>query len=373
MFLLSIAFFLLPFVFLDNTFTNRLKKQIIFSFCIFFVILGGIRWNTGTDWYSYLYGFELSQDLDFVLNSPYSFEVGFGLLNYIVNQTFGSYSAFLFIFTFITIFLNYRVITHKYFIATSLFSFFLFYCSTIGNIVATRQALAVALTLYSIIFIIERKFIKFLILVLCATLIHRSAIIFLPAYYLFDMDLSQKKLTLIYLSGMLTGIILLKMTDIGLNIPLLSNINFLNSYKDKIESYNEIGQVTYGAINSFTINVLGYLKSFFIMIPMLYMHKDRNNIYTKLLTLVVFGSVIYFTLGAVSSEFKRLNAYYDAINILLLPYFISLIKDKKIRYFLIFLFSFVYLYRIYTALLMFWDLLDPFYTIFDENNQRQMY
>ena len=169
-----------------------------FAFCVLFTVLGSVRWNTGTDWDAYYYGFLSADSLDYVLYSPYAFEKGFGLLNFIILNYFNSYTVFLLVFTFITVFLKYKVITHKIFLNYALFSLFAYYCIFIGDIVATRQSMAVSITLFSTLFIIRKKLVWFILTVILASSIHRSAIVFIVAYPLFNYDFRQKTLISIY-------------------------------------------------------------------------------------------------------------------------------------------------------------------------------
>ena len=370
MLLLTIALILFPIAFLDKAFTDKTKKYIVFAFCVLFTVLGGVRWNTGTDWDAYYYGFLSADSLDYVLYSPYAFEKGFGLLNFIILNYFNSYTVFLLVFTFITVFLKYKIITHKLFLNYALFSLFAYYCVFIGDIVATRQAMAVSITLFSTLFIIRKKLFWFILIVILASSIHRSAIIFIAAYPLFNHDFKQRTLILIYFTSLTLGLLFQQFGVSSLNIPFISSVESLSTYSDKISGYSETGQVSYGKANVGLLMVLGYIKSVLIMIPLLYLHKNQKNVYTRLLNLLVFGSLVYFTLGAISSEFKRLSAYFSVYEILVIPYFIYNLKNKNTRYLLILFFCLLLSNRVYTAVYNFWDLYHPFLTIFDSNNYR---
>ena len=370
MLLLTIALILFPLAFLDKAFADKTKKYIVFAFCFLFTVLGGVRWNTGTDWDAYYYGFLSADSLDYVLYSPYAFEKGFGLLNFIILNYFNSYTVFLLVFTFITVFLKYKVITHKIFLNYALFSLFAYYCVFIGDIVATRQSMAISITLFSTLFIIRKKLVWFILAVILASSIHRSAIVFIVAYPLFHYDFRQKTLILIYFIGLTLGLIFQQVGVSSFNIPFISSFESLSTYSDKVSGYSETGQVGYGKVSVGLLMILGYIKSLLIMIPVLYLHKNQKNTYTRLLNLLVFGSLVYFTLGAISSEFKRLNAYFSVYEMLVIPYFIYCLKNKNTRYLLILFFCLILFNRVYSAVYNFWDLYHPFLTIFDSNNYR---
>ena len=203
-----------------------------------------------------------------------------------------------------------------------------------------------------------------------ASSIHRSAIVFIVAYPLFNYDFRQKTLISIYFIGLTLGLLFQQVGVSSLNIPFISSFEILSTYSDKISGYSQIGQVSYGKVGEDLLMILGYIKSLLIMIPVLYLHKNQKNTYTRLLNLLVFGSLVYFTLGAISSEFKRLNAYFSVYEMLVIPYFIYSLKNKNIRYLLILFFCLILFNRVYSAVYNFWDLYHPFLTIFDSNNYR---
>lgn len=373
MLLLSLAFILFPLAFLDKAFSALSKKIIIFFFCIIFILLGGFRWNTGTDWIPYHDAFQAASTYYDAVQTPYSFEWGFGMMNYIIKGLFDSYTIFLLIFSFITIYVKYKVISNKLFLSYGLFSFYLFFCYSIGDIVATRQSLAVSITFFSLLFIIKRQFWVFLLCIVVATLIHRSSIIFLFSYFVYHLNLSRKSLFIVFISSILIGFGMGQAKFVLFEIPFLSNFSFLTSYQNKIDLYNELGEVAYGSVSSNLINILGMLKKLIFILPLIYLRKNNNSIGARLLNIVVFGSVIYFVLGAIASDFKRLNTFFEIIEILVVPFFIFSITNKRIRYILILFYCTLAFTRLYSAVFTFWDLYDPFFTIFDFNNSRTMY
>lgn len=380
MLLLSLAIVLFPFAFLDKFIKNFNKKVIILIFSILFVFLGGFRWLTGTDWYAYYYGFIVSDNYYDATQDRFSFEWGFGMLNYIINITFGSYTVFLIVFTFLKVFLRYRVFIDKNFIQYSLLSFFLFYCYEGGAILGTRQMLAGGFVLLSILPIINRKFWYFLILVLIATSIHRTAIIFMVAYPLFKYSSSRNFLMYTFLGSSCIYFVFLNsnVSSLLTNLPIISSFDV---YQKKLEGYSEIGQTTYGQIDSQTTIILGFLKKAFVVLPLILsfnmMKKQLNEqtftLYKGMLNLIVFGSAIYFVLGGIASDFKRLNGFFDPFEVLIIPIFIYNVRNKKLIPFWIIYFAAIAFSKLYTSTMMFQDLIDPFYFIFDKPFYRKMY
>ncbi|APX64132.1 EpsG family protein [Acinetobacter schindleri] len=373
MFLLSIALILFPFAFLDKAFSSQAKKIIITFFCLCFIFLGGIKWNTGTDWNSYYYGFLNAISYDHAVNSPYSFEWGYAILNLLINNLTGSFTVLLFLFTFLTVFFKYIVLINSKFISYSLFGLFCYYCYAIGDIVAWRQAFAISIVLFSIIFIIKRKIFPFLLCIFIATLFHRTAIVCLILYYIYSINLSKKSMLIIFFTSILTGLILFNLKVSSLNLPLLGNLDALSAYQDKLDAYNQIGQVSYGKVDSNLSNILGYLRKALFVVPMIILVKRDNFLIYRLMNFTIIGSAIYFILGAIATDFKRFGGYFDIFDILLIPAILYGIKNTKIRYLMILIYAIFMLLRLYTSLFNFWDVYDPFITIFDSKNHRQLY
>lgn len=373
MLILSFGIILWLLSFFDSVFTNRFKKVVIFIVCITFVCLGGFRWNTGTDWDPYYYGFLSLNSYQDVI-SKYSFEWGFSMLNFIVRFLGGGYTFFLLIFTLLKVSLKYHFIVRREFIGYGLLSIFFYYCYFFGDIVTTRQSLAISLTFFSTIFIARKQLLYFLICVILASTIHKTAVFFIVSYYFYHKDFSRNTLIYTFCISLFLGLVLFNynLTSFLSNLPI---INSFSSFQEKIESYSKLGQVTYGEIDSTTTIILGYLKKVFVVLPILICYslfKD-NRVMRGMINLIVLGGVMYFVLGSLSSEFKRINGYFEIYEILIIPYFANNIKTKKLRLVIIQLYSLYGLYRLYTAFVMYSDLYDPFYTIFDLNNYRFIY
>ncbi|MGE8553812.1 MAG: EpsG family protein [Chryseobacterium jejuense] len=380
MLLISLAIILFPLAFLDKFVKKFNKKAIILIFSILFVFLGGFRWLTGTDWYAYYYGFIIADNYFTATQDKYSYEWGFGMLNYIINITSGSYTVFLVIFTFLKVFIRYRVFIDKNFIQYSLLIFFLFYCYEGGAILGTRQMLAGGFIFLSILSLINKKIWYFIILVVIATSIHRSAIIFILAYPVYRYSSSRALLLYTFLASSCVYFIFLNsnVTSLLSNLPIINNFD---AYQKKIEGYSEAGQTTYGQIDTQTTMILGFLKKAFIVLPLILsfnmMKKQLNEqsfaLYKGLINLIVFGSAIYFVFGGIASDFKRLNGFFDPFEILIIPIFVYNIKNKKFIPFWIVYFAIIAFSKLYSSVLMFEDLIDPFYFIFDMPFYRKMY
>ena len=82
---------------------------------------------------------------------------------------------------------------------------------------------------------------------------------------------------------------------------------------------------------------------------MILLVKKDNKIIYGLMNVSLIGSVVYFILGAIASDFKRLGGYFDIFDIILVPAILYGIENKKVRYFLIFIYALFMLLRLYVS------------------------
>lgn len=146
------------------------SRQIAFTLCAVFVILGGLRWVTGTDWISYSSFFLENQSWKSF--AARLLEPGYTFLNFLVKQFTNSYTVFLFIFHFLVIVPKIYFIKHTAYYP--LLSILLYWCIYNREITAVRNALAVSFLLLSVFAIQNKQKGIFVFLTLLATSIHYS-------------------------------------------------------------------------------------------------------------------------------------------------------------------------------------------------------
>ena len=178
----------------------KITQQKIFAAVLFgltlFLVMGLRDKSVGSDIWRY---FDLYNSQNFYAYGSYNkFEYGFdaymGLLSYL---GFSDHMFLMLTSLFITV--SFTRFFYKYSKNVGL-SFYLHL--TIGLFVITmsalRQSMAICFILFAIDFILERKFLLFLITVYIATTFHFSAICFFPVYFLFNVKLVSYK-RIIYL------------------------------------------------------------------------------------------------------------------------------------------------------------------------------
>ena len=178
-----VLIFIFGFLELRLELSKSQKNWLIFFLYFTIVIQIGLRWETGSDWKSYLDNFQNTDDYNFVLfNSLFGFEIGYGTFVYVIKKIFDSYSFFLLIHALIFYFGIFRT-TKKY--SPYLFvSLLYFYATNLGMVGSNRQLLAIVICLWGLDFVFERKLFKFLLVILVASLFHTTAFLFGIYYFL---------------------------------------------------------------------------------------------------------------------------------------------------------------------------------------------
>lgn len=368
-FLLLALFGLIDFIKVDKT----LKKGLFVSVLIAFILLGGIKWKTGSDWLSYSFFFAYYDSWgDFTAGL---FEIGWGIWNYLIKLFTSNYTVFLLIDSLLIISLKgyvfNKTVEYKLVILLVFFSFL------IADIFAVRQSLAISICFISVIFIIKKSFFPFLLFVFLATAIHNTSIVFIFAYWIFHAKLSNTALIIFIAISLFIGLS-------GILVKLLAPLDFVfsaigGSTGERVSSKFQI--YTSNAANTDEMGsrgmvLLGFIRrSFLIPIYLLlrnYCNK-RVDKYDGFLKLFVFGNVMYFIFASSLIIFVRAAVFYMIFEMFLLVYILESIKSHKIRITVYFCMVIYCALKLYINLTSYWDLYVPFNTIFDSNIDRILY
>lgn len=354
LFILSAVISLLDFT--KTTRINKISAGIMFS-CLL-VFLSGIRWKTGTDWNMYYYFFLESNTLnDFISNDANNqgIEFGYGIVNYIIKLIFDDYNFLLMIVAGTIIFIKSRLFFKysPYFLV----AIFINFSTYLGDIFFIRQNLALAITLLSFDFIIKKEKVYFYLSIFLATSIHTSALIFLPAYWIYYYRMTFRKMVLI-----VTIFICISLFKFNTEILLWVMDSFSSEdgkIFQKLHAYyilNMQGKNFGQAIDSDTRMMIASLRRVVFLPVFLAIYKKKwvdNEIYTRTLNLVVFGHILFFFISGIGMDFAgRLTLYYYIYEILLISFIVSIGNDwiKKGAVFLtVFMYSFMkYFYLLYS-------------------------
>ncbi len=302
---------------------KAIKISLMALLGITMVIFAGIRWETGTDWENYLYYFKI---IDIRPIGGTAMEIGYEMLVRSFKLLISSnYTPFLFFCAIYIIVLTYFVL-FKY-SPFPLFSLFLLLSySFVGSGFGVRQDLSIALTLIALIFVVERSLLKFLVVVLLASLIHNSAIVFIPAYWLYTFKWDTIKVL---------SIVVFTLFCVLFSERIMSTFGTLISAR-KVELYMTLGMET--EANPYTTlikGLLGRILFFAILVGFVDYNNEDRKMFNGLFNLYVFGIIIFSIFSPISLIFGRLARYYDIYQILLLP--LAYLYAKRIYKIIIFI------------------------------------
>lgn len=196
-------------------------------------IIAGIRYYVGTDYEIYQKFYTYAEYLGvkyFIRQDGTISELLFYLVLTLGRIIFNNYNGFLFLASFITnMFVIYSLDYHKEKINMpfSLLIYYLLLYPTSLNIV--RQMMAVSIIIYAYRYIVEKRFFKYLMFVLIASLFHATAVIALMFYiFAYSTPKNRKKFIWLLILSTISLPILIKVAH---HIPLFSK--YFNAYDVK--------------------------------------------------------------------------------------------------------------------------------------------
>lgn len=334
----------------DNEFKEKAFKYSV----IFMTIFSALRYYVGHDWESY---YNIHSSSSWHLSDHDFIEPGFTLVSKfcfaILHNYESSFQLLTIIFTVTTMLLYYYIINkysrNKIFSLALLFPMY-FLNTVFGQI---RYGLVLAICLFSIEYIKDKKFMKFLAIMTVAFLFHFSALFFIPIYFIVNINFSKIFKVIILILSTLFGVIInpIKLLEV-LNDKFI-NSNYLSS---KLSLYSNSDSSIFSS--SFI-----YIVIIFIFIYIVYKKQSIRDENMKLmLNMMFWGIVFYIATNRFEIVAFRASSYIFIIEIILIPNIISVMEDKykiikNIFVFFVVLYS---LYRLYITVFYWIDVFIPY-------------
>lgn len=313
----------LSFAFIPNKTIKPYWKALLIINALFFC--GG--YMTGSDWRQYETYYSW---LDYSgITGLFFIEPGYVLYSYLFLIMGSPFWPF-FIFTKIIIFYliiktltKYSIGNYKLTIVFFLviFGLFLFIDNPMRNLIG------IAISVFSYKYLIERRFLKFMLVILCATLFHMSAILMLLLYPLYPITASNKKLIIYYILFNIFFIVFFRLIILHI-IPIFS---FIPLVERRMTVYFLEGDEL--ANTSFLS--LGFLFQLVIFALLLWKRAEIER--RKYGKLVFYGSICFlflYRIGSLVDIFYRLQLYYSVLYSISIGFLFSsfIIKSNKIIY-----------------------------------------
>ena len=308
-YLLFLILIVVTYIFIERILNLKNKEKIFLNvaFLEMLVFLGIRDVTIGTDLKNYIPYFEMIKQADWNNFFILPFEKGYFILNKILGAI-GGENFFLFVIAFISLYGVYFSIkrySQNYFCSIFIFITFQFYIFLFSGL---RQSIAFSIIWISIKYIKERKIIKFLLLVLLASTFHKTAIIFIPVYWIANKNITVRYFSLFLIT--LISIFIMK----GTLVTLITRY----MYKEY-----EVSSSTGGYT---LLIILFIILLFFILIRNQKIEKYKeNNIWFNMLMI----AILIQSLASTQGNIARLTMYYSYSIIFLIPNILETLEDKK--------------------------------------------
>lgn len=281
------------------------------------VVLSGCRGLTvGTDTEMFVRCFNNVRGLSDIDNYSNRFEVGYRLFHCIIAQIRHDPHLLLFISSFITIILLYRLFYKMSDIPCYSVFIFIFLMFYYNSMCLFRQYISIALTCTAFTFLIDKKRLPFVLFTVLAGLFHTSAFIFIITLPLSLLPLKRKNRH--YYIAIVVVIALLAKRIIQLLIPLMPRyVGYLTS--DDYYLQNKLGTFLKTAV----------FFVFFIVIDYIYGKFPSEDERTRLeywMALIGFAITLASIQGWILT---RMGTYFTIIFCVSLPNAISKLKIRK--------------------------------------------
>lgn len=305
-----------------NTQTGQLEYKanriLIFINFIILIIVSGLRDAIGdTPVYRFIFNNIPANVFDYLSSNVISEDKGFYLIVAFIKQFISSNTqVIIFIIGAITL-LIIGVALYRYTknIGMAIFLFITMGCYAV-SMNGIRQFLAAAIVFTTLPLLEQKKFIQYSIVILLATTIHASAIIFLPLYILVYYQGWSKISYLFFLGGIIIYL------SYGITGPMI--VNFIGDTQ-----YSEYSEMLLS--NDQGANII---RSLIALVPVVlsYMKKDMINEDMKYGNIIINLNILNFVFTLLANKFwvfARFCIYFNLFSILLLCYCMENIFERK--------------------------------------------
>lgn len=332
---LIFSIFIFYFFLLQGKFSKNIFYMIMLLPLLLIVAIRPFNWGADAGTYIEMYNMVNA-------GQKINTEITFSFLSKIVFL-FGNCVKLLFIF-YAFISLNLKIKSIERNSCLPVFSFLLYFSCwfILHDVYQIRVGTAIAVAYFSIPYLCEKKYLKFLLLAFLATLFHaQAALLFLLVF------LPKKKIN-IYSALTLCFVILSSYAVYFLHIDLLSGIlSVLTKLKlpraEQLKYYYSISQsgiINLGKINAFSPIVLVRL---FLSLILLFQYKKLNQFpyYPVLIRILILSFAVRMFFYPVPVIGMRIYEFFTCFDVFVFPLFFKIIKEKKV------IFAFLILYCLF--------------------------
>lgn len=332
---------------------GAIKNVFAILVIILLALLSGTRYHLGGyDYSNYEYMFQLAPTLNNLNlisyvqeNGLIGSDVGWTLINSITKSmgfNFYGLTVFVAIFFWFTLYF----VLKKYMTNINIFFVIAMYKYLLDvSFIYMRQSVAVAIFILSLRYILKKKVIPYMLLVVFAATVHFSAVILIPIYWINRIKITQKRLfwyTVLFSSSF---ILVLLHVDIISMFGFLSNIVSGSGAQKISEASNG---TLYGEVG--ILSSILHLIEFLIVVFFLIKNFDKMELYDekKELMIKLFMLLLpIYSIFATSSIMVRYGFYFLFTYSVIIDYLVVKVNiiNKIFWYVLLIIVSFLGMYK----------------------------
>ncbi len=345
---------------LFDKFTTQGKKRVLIVISFIYIILSGIYRGPMGDFSAYQQEF-INTNISHLINiSSNRFEYLYEVLSVFVRFFTSSYAVFRIVIALFVMIIWYKIYIYEpcnCFNKYSMTILLVVWALTFGNIFIVRSTIAVSLSVFSLRYIYNKRLFAFLICTCIAFGFHRMAIVWLPAYFIFNYKNAYKFLIVFIIAAMI-------LTQYMPNIILTVSKIFGESIYKRIAAYIDRGlDATYGMSGSRIFSTIKAMLNMVFLIGLFVFiygtsysksifKQNINNEYKKIqcrffigsCNLYLMGALLYVVALSTSMALTRAALPYTALQYILLPQvFESKTIQSNLDKFIVFITLIVYL------------------------------
>lgn len=327
-----VIFFIISFCAFFSAKYKDSSKRLYWFICFVLCMFAALR-PIGIDQDSVGYqGYYELNDLIWLVAEP-----SYGVISRICQWLFNDFRAVLIVYAFAGVFLKFKAITR---LTNLIWPTVLIYYSTyflLHEFTQIRAGIASGIFLMAIPLITEKKWVKYLFVVLICILFHYSSAILIFLFLLGNKPLNKKWTTI--LSLLIPFGIVLHYIGFTPDISIANEVA-----KTKIETYQTDAETKTVALNVFN---MVYMVKYLIFYVLLAFHKriTPHSRYFPLL-LKIFGISLFSYLALSSNTIfaMRISEMYGVVEIILIPFLVYTLRSSDLCKFLIWVIAISYLF-----------------------------
>lgn len=297
--------------------------DVIFGLLLF-ALVSGIRWNVGVDHLAYLENYLIQQNFGrFVFEK----EAGFELITNIMASAGFHYTFYFALLAFLQIFFIFRAFKNERYLYPFLGLVIIFGPEYLSWMNGIRQMIVACVFVYAIKFIGQRKMLKYFIVILLASLMHKSAFILLPFYFIPQLDYFKNR----YLTISLIGIAIFLgnnnfwITSLSKLGDLLGLLGYSELNVERLDTLIQEEQIRNLGPRALSILLITLVTIWFS--PRL---KERfnNTYFLTYYNLSITGILLFNLLSNAHHAFLRPVAYLTIFSFITTSYFLYYLSEK---------------------------------------------